>query len=85
MLEPVSGMWRAGQGEVVFGGYPGLQGFQLVRGLVGSHMMDQVALVLVGQEVKVHRHRVTHADIPEKGEKKKEGKKPQSIFKSHIQ
>lgn len=71
VLQPVVGVRRAGQSEVVFRSHPGLQGLHLGRGSVRGHVADQVTTESVGQEVEVNRHRVAHGHVPEEKTKKK--------------
>lgn len=66
VLQPVGGLGRADQGEVVFGRHPRLQALQLGGGSVSGCMTHQVALELVGQEVEVDGHRVAHCHVPER-------------------
>ena len=47
VLQPVGGVWGAGQREMVFRRHPGLQALQLCGGSVSGHMTHQVALELV--------------------------------------
>ena len=47
VLQPVGGLGRADQGEVVFGRHPRLQALQLGGGSVRGCMTHQVALELV--------------------------------------
>lgn len=66
VLQPVGGLRRGGQGEVVSGCHPGLQALQLSGGPVSGRMAHQVALELVRQEVKVDRHWVAHTHVSER-------------------